>query len=185
MADAAVLIVSEDADFSEVVAEQVTRHLGLACRKAQDFAQVDGAQLVITTQKTPELACPVIKVTQKPLRLAALLADATAALKPTDTLDLGGGLQLQLRTRQLQLREGVQSLTDKEVSIIQNLMDASGEGVSREQLLKSVWGYESVLDTHTLETHIYRLRNKLRELGADEALIAACEGGYRLKTGLA
>jgi len=50
--------------------------------------------------------------------------------------------------------------------------------VSREELLADVWGYSSAIDTHTLETHVYRLRRKL----TDEA--AAClqteAGGYRL-----
>ena len=183
MAEQGVVIVSEDADFAEVVTEQLDKALGLACVRVKDFAGAEGAAVVVTTQKAPELSCPVVKVEHKPGRLQQLLAEVAAALKPAETLDLGGGLRLQLRTRQLQLGEDVQSLTDKEVAIIQCLTEAGAEGLGREALLKSVWGYESVLDTHTLETHIYRLRNKLRELGADDAMIAASEGGYTLKTG--
>ena len=52
-------------------------------------------------------------------------------------------------------------------------------GASRETLLKEVWGMEADLNTHTLETHIYRLRAKLRELSGND-IIEAFEGGYRL-----
>lgn len=69
-------------------------------------------------------------------------------------------------------------LTPKEVSILTYLLDAAGESVRREDLLSAVWGYEDGLDTHTLETHIYRLRRKLDDEEAKLLLTDAV--GYAL-----
>jgi len=73
-----------------------------------------------------------------------------------------------------------QKLTDKEVEILRFLHRARGEIVAREELLTHVWGYHESVTTHTLETHIYRIRQKI-ETNADMANILLTEsGGYRL-----
>lgn len=73
-----------------------------------------------------------------------------------------------------------QKLTDKEVDILRYLHRARGEIVPREELLTHVWGYHESVTTHTLETHIYRIRQKI-EADADRAHILITEsGGYRL-----
>ena len=73
-----------------------------------------------------------------------------------------------------------QKLTDKEVEILRYLHRARGEIVPREELLTHVWGYNESVTTHTLETHIYRIRQKI-ETNADIANILMTDsGGYRL-----
>lgn len=67
------------------------------------------------------------------------------------------------------------NLTDKEAQIIDTLLKSKGEIMPKEQLLKKIWGYSSDIDTHTLETHIYRLRQKL---GDNCNLITTEDGGY-------
>ena len=75
----------------------------------------------------------------------------------------------------------VLKLTDKEIEILTYLNQAEGK-VSREELLREVWRYNEGVTTHTLETHIYRLRQKLNDaLGKDDLLITE-EGGYSLKS---
>ena len=70
-------------------------------------------------------------------------------------------------------------LTEKETNILKHL-HRSGATVARETLLHEVWGYTSGVDTHTLETHIYRLRQKIEtNPGAAQILITE-SGGYRL-----
>ena len=93
-----------------------------------------------------------------------------------------GAYSLQLRQKQLLHKASGKSvlLTDKEVQLLQNLAEIKGQGVTKDQLLKNVWGFDEALDTHTLETHVYRLRGKFRELAGEE-VIAATEGGYRLE----
>jgi len=73
------------------------------------------------------------------------------------------------------------ALTDKEAQLLHSLAESKGQVVSKEHLLKTIWGFEEALDTHTLETHIYRLRGKFRDLTGDESMIAATEGGYKLE----
>ena len=71
-------------------------------------------------------------------------------------------------------------LTEKETSILKYLYRAGAKPVPREELLREVWGYNSGVTTHTLETHIYRLRQKIEPEGAPQLLITET-GGYRLQ----
>lgn len=72
-------------------------------------------------------------------------------------------------------------LTEKEAAILKYLLRAGAKPVPRETLLTEVWGYNAGVSTHTLETHIYRLRQKIeRDPGAAKLLITD-PGGYRLQ----
>lgn len=71
-------------------------------------------------------------------------------------------------------------LTDKETSIIKFLFDAGDCVVNRETLLSEVWGYNSAVTTHTLETHVYRLRQKMESDPSAAEILVTEEGGYRL-----
>lgn len=72
-------------------------------------------------------------------------------------------------------------LTEKETAILKYLLRAGLKPVPRETLLAEVWGYNAGVSTHTLETHIYRLRQKIeRDPGAARLLITD-PGGYRLQ----
>jgi len=70
-------------------------------------------------------------------------------------------------------------LTVKETDILKFLYRADGP-VSREKLLGEVWGYNAEVTTHTLETHIYRLRRKIEEDPAKPVLLVTDQNGYRL-----
>jgi DNA-binding response OmpR family regulator len=70
-------------------------------------------------------------------------------------------------------------LTEKETNILKFLY-RSGETVARETLLHEVWGYNPAVTTHTLETHIYRLRQKIEELPGQAQILITESGGYRL-----
>ncbi|MEM1409895.1 MAG: response regulator transcription factor, partial [Pseudomonadota bacterium] len=71
-------------------------------------------------------------------------------------------------------------LTEKESSILRYLYRAGGQPVSRDILLNEVWGYNSGVTTHTLETHVYRLRQKIEPRPGQNALLLTESGGYRL-----
>lgn len=73
-------------------------------------------------------------------------------------------------------------LTEKEISILTYLNQALGASIGREELLREVWRYNEGVTTHTLETHIYRLRQKLAEIFANQEIIMTTDGGYRLQT---
>ncbi len=71
-------------------------------------------------------------------------------------------------------------LTGKEVAILKFLHKAGNRPVTREALLDGVWGYNSNVTTHTLETHIYRLRQKIEADSKDCRLLMTVPGGYQL-----
>jgi len=71
-------------------------------------------------------------------------------------------------------------LTEKETSILKYLYRAGAKAVSREELLTEVWGYNAGVTTHTLETHIYRLRQKIEKDAANPEILVTEAGGYKL-----
>jgi DNA-binding response OmpR family regulator len=71
-------------------------------------------------------------------------------------------------------------LTAKEVALLKYLLQVNGITVGRQALLDAVWGYSSGVSTHTLETHIYRLRQKLEADPGNPQLLPLTLGGYRL-----
>ena len=71
-------------------------------------------------------------------------------------------------------------LTEKEVGILKCLISYGEEGVDRDTLLKQVWNYSSDVTTHTLETHIYRLRQKLEIDPSIPRLIISKGGGFKI-----
>ncbi len=72
-------------------------------------------------------------------------------------------------------------LTEKEIAILKYLYKNRSRIVSKNELLQEVWGYAPDASTHTIETHIYRLRQKVEHDDAAAQLISTLEGGYQLK----
>ncbi|MHA1113408.1 MAG: response regulator transcription factor [Alphaproteobacteria bacterium] len=71
-------------------------------------------------------------------------------------------------------------LTEKETAILKYLYRAGDMVVGRDQLLHEVWGYNTGVTTHTLETHVYRLRQKIEREPGKAAILLTEPGGYRL-----
>ena len=71
-------------------------------------------------------------------------------------------------------------LTEKETSILKYLYRAGEKVVSRDVLLNEVWGYNAGVTTHTLETHIYRLRQKIEPDPSNAEILVTEPGGYKL-----
>ena len=72
-------------------------------------------------------------------------------------------------------------LTEKEVAVIKYLYKAKDKTVSKNDLLRDVWDYNAEVTTHTIETHIYRLRQKVEHDNVAAQLILTEDGGYKLK----
>jgi len=71
-------------------------------------------------------------------------------------------------------------LTEKEAAILKYLLWSGDSVIGREELLNEVWGYNSGVTTHTLETHVYRLRQKLEKDPPNAEILVTEPGGYRL-----
>lgn len=124
---------------------------------------------------------PVVSLS-KPVRVGPLLGRLEQALARRSA---GTGLRIgpwrfDAAARLLEAEDGAQTrLTDKEAAILEHLHRAGGV-VPRETLLADIWGYSAAIATHTLETHIYRLRRKLEADPANAAILITEPGGYRL-----
>ncbi|MBR9835857.1 MAG: response regulator transcription factor [Alphaproteobacteria bacterium] len=121
----------------------------------------------------------------KPFKFSVLLARVRAHLRSFEqsedaTFDVGPyefrpSMKLLVREDERKIR-----LTEKETNILKYLYRAGGKSVGRDELLSEVWGYNAAVTTHTLETHIYRLRQKIEPDPGQARLLLTESGGYRL-----
>jgi len=122
----------------------------------------------------------------KPFRFAVLLARIRAQLRSheqsEDAVFQIGPYEFRPAAKVLLDARGKKvRLTEKETSILKYLYRAGIKAVSREELLTEVWGYNAGVTTHTLETHIYRLRQKIEPEPGQARLLLTDAGGYRLQ----
>lgn len=164
----------------------------------------DGREVCRTLRKQ-NIKCPIIMLTAhdtdadtilgldagandyvtKPFRFAVLLARVRAHLRSHEqsedaTFQIGPytfrpSAKLLVDTAEQKVR-----LTEKETSILKYLYRAGDQVIGRDTLLHEVWGYNSGVTTHTLETHIYRLRQKIEPDPSHASLLVTEPGGYRL-----
>jgi len=121
----------------------------------------------------------------KPFKFSVLLARLRAHLRSheqsEDAVFKVGPYEFKPAVKMLVMENDRKiKLTEKETSILKYLYRAGGQPVSREKLLDEVWGYNSGVTTHTLETHIYRLRQKIEPDTSQASLLLTEAGGYRL-----
>jgi DNA-binding response OmpR family regulator len=121
----------------------------------------------------------------KPFKLAVLLARIRAQLRQheqsEDAVFTIGRFTFKPASKLLVDDGGSKTrLTEKETSILKYLYRANEKVVSRETLLHEVWGYNAGVTTHTLETHIYRLRQKIEKDPSSAELLITEAGGYKL-----
>lgn len=112
-----------------------------------------------------------------------------AALEETTRVDVAApcaakaavDVVFDLERRAIVLKAGKRiTLTPREALLIDYLRSAKGAPVPRRELLREVWGYAEMAETHTLETHVYRIRKKIDIDDAPFKLVTSESGGYRL-----
>ena len=121
----------------------------------------------------------------KPFRFAVLLARIRAQLRQheasEDAVFTIGPFTFRPSSKLLLNAKGNKvRLTEKETAILRFLYRAGQKPVTRETLLQEVWGYNSGVTTHTLETHIYRLRQKVERDATTPTILVTETGGYKL-----
>jgi DNA-binding response OmpR family regulator len=121
----------------------------------------------------------------KPFKFAVLLARIRAQLRQheqsEDAVFAIGAYTFKPASKLLLDEKGAKiRLTEKETSILKFLYRAGEKVVTREVLLHEVWGYNAGVTTHTLETHIYRLRQKIEKDPGNAELLVTETGGYKL-----
>jgi DNA-binding response OmpR family regulator len=121
----------------------------------------------------------------KPFRFAVLLARMRAQLRTheqsEDAVFSVGQYTFRPSQKLLTEEDGNKvRLTEKETAIVKYLYRAEQKVIGRDELLAEVWGYNSGVTTHTLETHIYRLRQKIETDPSNARLLVTEGGGYKL-----
>ena len=122
----------------------------------------------------------------KPLRMGELLARIHTQLRQFKASDDArfelADLNFVPANKMLHKMEcgRMQALTEKEATILKFLYRAFPKSVTKDELLAEVWGLQNGLTTHTLETHIYRLRQKIGQL-TKMPIVITTENGYRLE----
>jgi DNA-binding response OmpR family regulator len=121
----------------------------------------------------------------KPFKFAVLLARIRAHLRQHEASEdavfqigpysFKPGAKLLVSERGSKLK-----LTEKETAILRFLYRAGQKVVTRDVLLQEVWGYNAAVTTHTLETHIYRLRQKIEPNPSSAQILVTEGGGYKL-----
>ncbi|MEE2565352.1 response regulator transcription factor [Hyphobacterium marinum] len=122
----------------------------------------------------------------KPFKFSVLLARVRAHLRSHEQsedavfqigpYEFRPSMKLLLTADEKKIR-----LTEKEANILKYLYRAGGKPVPRDELLHEVWGYNPAVTTHTLETHVYRLRQKIEPDPAHARILITESGGYRLQ----
>jgi DNA-binding response OmpR family regulator len=221
-----ILIVDDDSDLREALAEQLELHEEFRAAEAGtgaegvrlgkelkadlilldvDLPDMDGRE-VCRLLRNSGVSTPVIMLTAantdsdtilgldsgandyvtKPFRFAVLLARIRAHLRSHEQsedavfrigpYEFRPAAKVLIDGRQKKVR-----LTEKETNILKYLYRSGSKPVTREELLAEVWGYNAGVTTHTLETHVYRLRQKIEPDPAQARLLLTEAGGYRLQ----
>ncbi|MDO4851000.1 MAG: response regulator transcription factor [Actinomycetota bacterium] len=119
-------------------------------------------------------------------RVKALLrrsaqTESVAAEQDTGILDVSG-IRLDEGAHTAESENGPIDLTPREFELLATLLKHAGKVLSRDQLLRDAWGWEYLVETKTVDTHVKRLRDKLLAAGIDPGLIETVRGyGYRFK----
>jgi hypothetical protein len=139
--------------------------------------------LIITKNKVPNLENQIV-INNYPLRISKIIETININFLKNrfiqqSEIDLGF-YKLNLNSRKMFDDKNELNLTEKEADII-IFLKKSEKSVSIDELQTKVWGHSSKLDTHTVETHIYRLRKKISNKFNNDDFIKSTKLGYNIK----
>ena len=144
------------------------------------------AVILLAAPAEPHDAIAGAEVFTRPIRIGALIARLRNLTEPGAAITLAiGPYHFDSAAKRLTLAGSDEAihLTEKETEILRALARAEGAAVPREQLLSEVWRYNPEVTTHTLETQVYRLRQKMETKAAPGPFLVTEAGGYRLSRG--
>ena len=138
--------------------------------------------LIITQEKISEIEDQII-VNDLPVKISNLVEKFNIEFLKKNFCQQSeiniGDYKINLNSRELMFDKKKIKLTEKETNIIIYLSKYK-KPVSIEELQAKVWGYQSELETHTVETHIYRLRKKILKIFNDQNFIVSKKNGYQI-----
>ena len=199
-----ILVISDNEVFKADLLDQISRYapefnIANAITNA-DVVVIDEKEDILHEITAKDLKTPLIfltsqnnmptaawQVLEKPLFLSHLLDMIKAAINVFErsadgSLEFNCYILYPARKEILNCRnDETTKLTEKEVAIIKYLYKNQERIISKNDLMREVWGYSVDVATHTVETHIYRLRQKVEKDKSEAQLILTSDGGYQLK----
>lgn len=169
-----------------IVAAELPEGGGVALARSLRADGVMWPMLLLTPGTEGDLSgIGAADILTKPFRMGALLTRLRALIRVFENSDDAvltiGPYTFQPASKHLVEDEArIIRLTEKEASILKYLYRAGNVMVTREVLLHEVWGYNPAVTTHTLETHVYRLRQKIEKDPSNACILVTDSGGYRL-----
>ena len=160
----------------------------LSSSVVQHFSEASVILLTDPILQKEILTVPVFRKVQllyKPAPISFIYNSIEQALEDLvisneNEISLGNGY-INMRNRTIRSHSGSRAyLTDKEFLMVKLLYEASPRILKKSELLKKIWGYSDNIKTRTLETHIYRLRQKFAEILDNNKIIIYENGGYKI-----
>ncbi len=193
-----ILIISNEPALAETLASELSEFAvsGVSFKDAAAYVHdkkfnvilIDGEFKDEASKAFADKESADIITLKRPVRLHELLYTIRDKLQTkttslTQEILLAPGYGFYPAERLIRAQDGLTSvtLTEKEVELLQCLIKNRETLLPRDALLKQVWGYSNDANTHTLETHIYRLRSKLKQVSDELDIISSEEGGYRIR----
>lgn len=199
-----IFLYSDNMDFKEDLEQQLSQNLNMfdIDEYSPDLIIVDEDKkkyeeirqkysllpiVILTTNPTLFIEDKLNIIIKKPFSLSYFIDILHAANNKLDNSEDGyiNFNNYELRPSQKEIEDkiskNIYKLTEKEVDIIKYLYKFSDTYISKNDLQKNVWKYSEDVTTHTIETHIYRLRQKV-ETDENRRIIITNNGGYKLNT---
>ncbi|MFL2851487.1 MAG: winged helix-turn-helix domain-containing protein [Candidatus Pelagibacter sp.] len=182
-----IIIYQYDAMFN--ILNEISERFNFELTRAdeENFDEIIGnlkGDFLLITKKPLDNFKNFFIIDEKPIRIKKLIEQINLSfLKNKFSAQSGvvvGAYKLDLNSREIRKKDIKIPLTEREVNLILFLKN-SKKPVKIEELQKKVWEYGSELETHTVETHIYRLRKKIKEKFHDESFILSIKEGYIIK----
>lgn len=204
-----ILFISDNQNFITDLSDQILYHfseynvLSADSNEKADIIVVDEDKKALEREIANKRNTPILFLTSdvenilelssdvhilsKPLLLSSFFDELHSCINRFDNSESGylkfNKYEVHPMSKEiLNLRNNeITKLTEKEVAIIKYLHKNKDRLISKNELLQEVWGYSPDVSTHTIETHIYRLRQKVEQDNPEAQLILTVEGGYQLK----
>ena len=198
-----ILLTSKDSVFKEDLTDQIQHYIedyvfiDAGSSDKADIVIIDDDMLALNKIKhkgplfyltsDPTLSVTATQIVQKPIILSEFLDELRSCINIFENSEDGFFSFNRYVVRPIskdilnQRNKEKTKLTEKEIAILKYLYKNKDRLVSKNELLQEVWGYSPDVSTHTIETHIYRLRQKVEQGDPDAQLILTVDGGYQLK----
>jgi len=183
-----ILIINDNDTLYDIL-DEISKELNCSISKflKKDFAKFKLTNnlnyLFLTNIKVPEVRNQILidKFPVSIFKLMERLNIEFLQLKFNEQSDIKiGNYIFNLNSREMKYENYILKLTEKEISSIIYLSNAK-KPVKVNELQSNVWGYHASLETHTVETHIYRLRKKILTKFKDNNFIQSAKDGYQIK----